>query len=160
MAAIVVRWTIGNVSVKGFEALELSIAGAQQVFGSDARYLVCVNTISAAVMAARVRRSLPAVEWYQAANRDIPHWLRPYLDNRMADGVAWKLAPLAVDAQLPTLALDNDVVLWRMPESVARWLEDGDSLLIAEDVTSCYGGFAPWCPNEARNSGIRGTPPG
>ena len=37
-----IRWTIGNVSTRGFEALRLSIWGAWKAFGPDAIYVVCV----------------------------------------------------------------------------------------------------------------------
>jgi hypothetical protein len=159
MARVAVRWTIGDVSARGFEALTLSIAGAKRIFRDDARYVVCVNTIGIDVAAARVGDMAADVEWRQA-DAEIPEWLNEYTDSGMAEGVAWKLAPLEIASDLPTIALDNDVVLWRMPDSICGWLEEGDSLLIAQDVRSCYGIFGDWCPAAARNSGIRGTPAG
>jgi len=144
------------VSARGFEALGLSIAGARNLFGADARYVVSVNTIPIETVSARVGD--PAgVEWLQADER-VPEWLGEYMDPGLAEGVGWKFAPLHVDPELPTIALDNDVVLWQMPESIRRWMEDADSLLIAEDVRACYGSFTPLCPTEGRNSGIRGIP--
>jgi hypothetical protein len=47
-----------------------------------------------------------------------------------------------------------------MPDSMRRWLKDGTSLLIAEDVEAHYGNFEPICGPEPRNAGIRGYPPG
>jgi len=156
---VVIRWTIGDVSSRGIEALSLSIAGARKIFEGNARYVVCVNTIPALEIAGHVTGMGAGVEWLQA-DAELPSWLKEYLDPGMAEGVAWKFAPVDIAPDLPTLALDNDVVLWDMPPSVRQWLEDGDSLLIAEDVRSCYGNFAPWCVTEPRNSGIRGTPAG
>jgi hypothetical protein len=77
----------------------------------------------------------------------------------MAQGVAWKFASLRLQCETHVLSLDNDVIFWRLPSSVRDWLDDGDSLLIAEDVRACYGKFAPFCPKEPRNSGIVGLPP-
>jgi hypothetical protein len=42
---LVVRWTIGNVRMQGFEALRLSVACAMHLFGPGAKYVVCVNTL-------------------------------------------------------------------------------------------------------------------
>ena len=120
-----IRWTVGDVSARGFEALGLSIAGARNLFGADARYVVSVNTIPIETVSARVGD--PAgVEWLQADER-VPEWLGEYMDPGLAEGVGWKFAPLHVDPELPTIALDNDVVLWQMPESIRQWMEDADS---------------------------------
>ena len=156
MGPVLIRWTVGDVSARGFEAPGLSIAGAKNVFGADARYVVSVNTIPIETVRARVGGP-PGVEWLQADER-VPEWLGEHMDPGLAEGVGWKFAPLHVDPELPTIALDNDVVLWQMPESIRQWMEDADSLLIAEDVRACYGGFTPLCPAEGRNSGIRGIP--
>jgi hypothetical protein len=77
----------------------------------------------------------------------------------MAEGVAWKFAPVRLFPESHVLSLDNDVILWRLPTGIREWLDDRDSLLIAEDVHACHGQFARFCPEEPRNSGIVGFPP-
>ncbi len=153
-----IRWTIGDVSSRGFEALALSIAGARMVFGSSARYVVCVNTINLDSARTRVRGMANYVEWHDATG-EIPSWLGGYLDGNMAEGVAWKFAPVRLFHERHVLCLDNDVIMWRLPTAIHQWLEDGDSLLIAEDVRACHGQFAPFCTEEPRNAGIVGFPP-
>jgi hypothetical protein len=155
---LTVQWTVGDVSSRGFETLALSIFGAQTVFGAAARYVVCVNTLDLETARERVGPVARLAEWHDSSH-DLPDWILPYLDARMAEGVAWKFAPLRRLPDTCTLSLDNDVVLWNMPDSIRRWLDDGDSLLIAEDVKACFGQFAPWCPPVPRNSGVRGYPP-
>lgn len=155
---LVVRWTIGDVSPRGFDALRLSILGARKVFGDSAAYVVCVNCIDIDTARQRVGLAAQLVRWHDSS-QDIPSWLEPYLDSNMADGVAWKLAPVRLDSDSYTISLDNDVILWRMPESIRDWLNEDDTLLIAEDVKACHGRFAQWCCPEPRNSGIRGLPP-
>jgi len=78
----------------------------------------------------------------------------------MAEGVAWKLAPLRLHPDYYELSLDNDCILWSMPPAVEQWLAHEDALLLAADVAAMYGKFAPRCPPEPLNSGIRGLPPG
>jgi hypothetical protein len=155
---LAVRWTIGDVSFPGFELLAFSIAGARKVFGSDATYVVCVNTISVGCARLRVGPIAKYVDWHDSTG-EIPHWLEPYLDPNLAEGVAWKFAPPRLFPDRHVLSLDNDVVLWRMPPNVRDWLDDTDTLLIAEDVLACHGKFAHLCPKEPRNSGIVGLPP-
>jgi hypothetical protein len=154
-----IRWTIGDVSQRGFEALRLSILGARNVFGPAADYVVCVNTVSVRTVKERVGRAARLVDWRDATHQ-IPLWLSHHLDSGMAEGVAWKLAPVRLFEDRHSLELDNDVILWRMPDSIRAWLDEGDSLLIAEDVVPAYGQFAPFCGPAPRNSGIRGFPPG
>jgi hypothetical protein len=155
---LAIKWTIGDVSSRGFDSLALSIAGARAVFGQSAQYVVCVNTIDPDFARARIGEMANYVEWHDSTG-EIPMWLRPHLDDNMAEGVAWKFAPVRLFPESHVLSLDNDVVLWRLPESIREWLDDGDSLLIAEDVQACHGQFARACPEEPRNSGIVGLPP-
>ena len=155
--SLTIRWTIGDVSPSGFEALALSIIGARAVFGPLIRYVVCVNTIDLKSARARVGPVADCVEWHDSTSA-IPKWMVRYLDDGMAEGVAWKFAALRLRCDTHVLSLDNDVILWRLPASVRQWLNDGDSLLIAEDVWACHGQFARMCPDEPRNSGIVGIP--
>ncbi len=80
----------------------------------------------------------------------------------MAEGVAWKFAPLRIAQQRWELALDNDCILWTIPAAVDRWLNEGDLqlCLLEEDVKRCLGQFEDLCGPEAFNTGIRGLPPG
>ena len=63
----------------------------------------------------------------------------------MAEGVAWKLAPPRLFPEACELSLDNDCMLWQMPEAIHAWLGDGDPArcLLAEDVRPAFGRFAP-----------------
>src|SRR4051794_2827860 len=89
-----IRWTIGDVSDRGFEALHLSIQGAWRLFGEQARYVVCVNTIDLNEARRKTGEVPDAVDWRATTPEDIPAFLREHLSQAMAEGVAWKLAPL------------------------------------------------------------------
>lgn len=160
-APLGVRWTIGDVSPAGFEALQISIASAVRLFGRQAAYAVVVNGLPPHEARARTGAVDEAVRWL-AAPTEPPAVLAPYLGRGMAEGTAWKFSPLRVFPDRHELALDNDVILWALPEAVRRWLEDGDpqARVIAADVKPAHGRFADLCGPEPRNSGLRGTPPG
>lgn len=155
-----VRWTVGDVSMLGFEALRLSMLGAYRAFGAEASYAVCVNTVPPAVARRRIGTLPMPVEWVDSTNL-VPTWLRARFDERMAEGVAWKFGPLQVFPDRYELALDNDCILWSVPPAIEAWLESpAQCFVLAEDVKSCFGRFAELCGTAPRNSGIRGLPPG
>jgi hypothetical protein len=156
---LAIRWTIGNVSDRGWEALRLSIWGAHKLFGPGAAYVVVVNGVSPGVARERAG-DLPEETIWRCA-REIPIFLRRHFDASMAEGVGWKLAPLRVFPDRYELALDNDCILWKMPEAIHRWLEqtDGRTCVFAEDVARGVGQFSDFCGPGNRNSGIRGLPP-
>ena len=154
------RWTIGNARPRSFELLRLSIGCAFRLFGPGALYRVCVNGISAEDAVSRAGDLPVPVEWQHTSAHDLPDFLRPLFDAAMAEGVGWKLAPLQSFPGRHELALDNDCLLWALPEGMRRFLETNDRCLIAEDVDRCLGIFDALCPPGHQNSGIRGLPPG
>ncbi|UJR83242.1 hypothetical protein [Sandaracinus amylolyticus] len=158
---LVLRWTIGNVSAHGYDVLRRSLHGALRVFGPDARYVVCVNTVPLSVARARAGAVPALVEWLDVSGM-LDARLRPHLDAALTEGTSWKFAPVRLAPDAYELALDNDCVLWRMPDAIRTWLDDprGESCVLAEDVTPAFGQFARECGTAPRNSGIRGLPPG
>ena len=153
---------MGDVSRRGFEAFALSILGAFRVFGSAARYAVYVNTLSVDEVK---RRTLPLgheleeqLEWHDATG-EMPGWLRERFEgDHLAEGVGWKLAPVRAFPDLYELSLDNDVVLWDLPEAISEWLS-GRGSLVSEDAFSCFGRFEEGAGREPANLGLRGLPP-
>jgi hypothetical protein len=156
-----VRWTLGDVGERGFEALRLSIWGARRVFGPEAAYAVCVNTISLARAQAKTGEVPSGVIWHEAT-RDFPVFLRRHFGPGMAEGVGWKLAPMRFFPDYYELSLDNDCILWELPQALRRWLagDDPASCVMTEDVVACFGQFEELCGTEPRNAGLRGLPPG
>lgn len=161
MNGIGIRWTIGDVSDNGWTALGLAIAGARHVFGASAAYAVCVNSVPMEEARRRLGSCAFDVELLPVTRSDVPESIRGYFDADMAEGVAWKLAPLRVFPDLWEISLDNDCILWEMPDGMRRWLQHMDPLqcLLAEDAAALYGQFTSVCPAQPLNAGIRGMPP-
>ncbi len=154
-----IRWTFGDVSRRGCDALRLSVWGARRVFGTAADYVVCVNSLGVDEARARVGVLPAGVAWVRSDGR-IPDFLHRHLEAGLAEGVAWKFAPLRLFPDRHELALDNDCILWAMPEGMRAWLDDPRGCLLAEDVRPALGQFGPIVGELARNTGIRGLPPG
>lgn len=154
---VAIRWTIGDVHEHGFEALRLSIWGAWRLFGSDAEFAVCVNTISVERARALTGPLPDGVRWHRVSKSQVPRFIRRRLDPEMAEGAAWKLSPIRLFPEAYELSLDNDCILWRKPEALRSL---GGRAVLAEDVERSVGQFDDFCDGEARNAGIRGTPAG
>jgi hypothetical protein len=159
MPGLGVRWTIGDVSERGFDALALSIRGMTALLGDRADYVVCVNTVPIDTARRRLGAQADAVRFVQA-DALAPAFLVERFDDAFAEGVGWKFAPPRIFPDRHELALDNDCILWALPDAIARWLASDDGFLLAEDVVPAFGRFAAHCPTPPRNTGIRGLPPG
>jgi hypothetical protein len=158
----VIRWTIGDVSASGFAALRLSIWGAWRLFGPGCTYVVCLNSVPVE-KAQQLTGDVPdGIEWRFVTRHDLAPFIRPHLDGDLAEGVGWKFAPFRIHPDRPELALDNDCILWAMPDALRRWADDdaGETCVIAEDVRTCFGQFSAMCGDRPRNSGIRALPAG
>jgi hypothetical protein len=156
-----IRWTMGDASERGYDALRLSIWGAWRIFGPAASYVVCVHSVPVDVARSRTGPVPAALTWHDAT-RDVPAFLRAVLGNGMAQGAGWKLAPLRCFPFRHELSLDNDCILWSLPPSLQQWLAQPRSqagCVLAEDVQSCYGQFAAECPRRPLNAGLRALPP-
>jgi hypothetical protein len=154
-----VRWTFGDVSRRGGETLRRSVWGARRMFGAAAEYAICVNSLSLDEARARVGPLPDGVAWVQSDGH-LPDFLRGHLHAGLAEGVAWKFAPLRLFRDRHELALDNDCILWAMPDGLRAWLDDPRGCLLAEDVVPALGQFGSLLGNLPRNTGIRGLPPG
>ncbi len=156
-----IRWTVGDVSPLGFEALRLSIWGAWRLFGPEAAYGVVVNTIPVDRARALTGEVPEAVAW-RVVSGTVPPVLAAHLDDGMAEGVGWKFDPLRVFPDRFELALDNDLILWGLPHAVRHWLDRGAQrvCVLSEDVRPCFGRFSSLCGRQPRNTGLRGLPPG
>jgi hypothetical protein len=152
-----VRWTMGDVSDEGFEALRLSLWGAFGLFGPDAAYAVCVNTVSVEEAKRRTGAVPQPVVWREAT-RELPPFLLRHFDGGLAEGVGWKFAPLIAFPERHELSLDNDCILWGLPSAVRAWLAGEVRGVLAADVRACFGQFSQRCGPEPRNLGIRGIP--
>lgn len=157
---LAVRWTIGDVSPRGWESLRLSVYSALRLFGREPRYVICVNSLPLSEAKRRAGTLPVEVLWHEQTVAEIPSWLRAHLGAAMTEGTGWKLTPLQLFPDRHELSLDNDLVLWEQPAAMREWLRRSDATLMAEDVERCFGRFQSSPVAGALNSGIRGLPPG
>lgn len=158
--SLAIRWTIGDVRMRGFEMLRLSIASAVRLFGPSAQYLVCVNSVPLDEARLRTGPVPKCVEWRQVTTGDLPNSLLQFFDSSVIEGMGWKLAPVRAFPDHHELTIDNDCILWNVPSGITQWLNSGRAGLLAEDADRCLGSFDWLVGPGAFNAGIRGLPPG
>jgi len=144
----VARWTIGDASQAGYEALYLSIASFQHLY-PDAKIVIChncpINNLETIVA------RFPTAKFHDQSQ---------YLQSRCPPmGVAWKLYPPRLAPDDHEICIDNDVILLdRIPE-IDTFLQ-GDCTLLLEGSSRNYGRFETYVPpGYCINSGVYGMPP-
>ncbi|HVI76373.1 MAG TPA: hypothetical protein VM683_15410 [Anaeromyxobacteraceae bacterium] len=159
---VAIRWTAGDASEAGFEALRLSAWGAYRIFGPHAAYAVCIHTLGADEARARAGELPGPVEWVEVSRSEIPRFLARRLDERLFEGAAWRFAPLRLFPHHLEIAIDSDCILWSLPPALAGWLAAGDhrTCVMAEDVRRMLGRFAGLCGPKPVHGGLRALPPG
>ena len=153
---LAIRWTIGNVRDRGFEMLRLSITCATKLFGPSAKYLVCVNELTVREAQRRTGPVPSGVGWQAVTRADLAPQLLPWAEESCIEGMGWKLAPLRTFPDRYELAIDNDVILWDVPDGLHRWLADPSAYMLAEDADRCFGAFDAQCSTALTNLGVRG----
>lgn len=155
-----IRWNLGDASLRGFEALQLSVWGAFNIFGPSASYAVCVHGVSLDRAQALVGPLPDGVLWLKADEDGIPEFAHRRMTQRFSHLAGWKLSPVRLFPDRHELALENDVILWEMPSVLESWLYDAHpSFLLAEDIRPGLGQFTQFCDEEPLDSSIRGLPP-
>lgn len=96
MPRLVVRWTAGDVSPYGFEALSASVRAACARFGGEADYVICVNSVSGDEAKRRLDRLPANVIWRPMSKRHVSNWIRNFVDPALAEELAWKFAPVRI----------------------------------------------------------------
>lgn len=159
--ALGVRWSIGDVSDDGYEALQLSVWGAHRIFGPRAAYVVCVHDATIAEVQAKTGGVPDGVRW-QHVQRHLPQPIAERISGEDdAREIGWRLSPPRLFPDRFELSLDNECILWDLPVTIASWLDDAhpSRCLLVEDVSVRSGKFAGESPTPL-DACIRGLPPG
>ncbi len=144
-----IRWSLGPGSAAGQLVLIRSISLLRGLFGNSVDYIVCHNQLAQSQLSflqdtgvflfdqEHARFSLP----FEPAN------------------VAWKLYPPRLRPASHELFIDNDILLWQIPQPIHDFLLT-DAVVYTHGLFRAYGGFAESVPVHANiNTGIFGVPP-
>lgn len=133
--SLVIRWQIGAFGPVSQRALNLSITLARRMF-SNARLVVTHQ--------GEVTR-LPGVEYYSQDSALYSHG---------------RFLPARYDATAHELWMENDHILWDIPEGIHRWLNRTDATLAWIVDWDYYGNYAERVGDFRACPGMFGLPPG
>lgn len=157
---LIIRWTFGEAigrptSLQGLDMLECSIRFAQSLI-PNAKLYVCYNSIRSDRLLSKLNKVADLGVSLIDQND-----LNPEFTGVTGKNSFWKYIPGRIELNKFELFLDNDVIIWRVPELIKTWAES-NSILISEDWNgSHYGEFAGSIQTpDSYNAGIIGLPPG
>lgn len=133
MVDLILRWTFGEIksgynSPQGLELLKYSIKFAQVIFPRDKdniEYYICYNSLRKSTLKAIERFS----EKYNVHLIDVSDMLLSKLGNEATKNSWWKYALPRIDKARYEIIIDNDVILWEIPDILKRAITE--SALIA-----------------------------
>ncbi|WP_111709755.1 tyrosine-protein phosphatase [Lutibacter citreus] len=152
---LVIRWTFGETkerptSLQAFDMLECSLLFALKLFPNAEMHIV-YNSLSNSNSLEKLKRiTLNKATLLEGKNE----W-----GNEMKNSF-WKYIPLRINSQKYELVLDSDIVFWKVPKAIIKWLKSDGLLLNSDWNGRNYGNYDQSIPKEYElNAGIIGYPP-
>jgi hypothetical protein len=153
----IIRWTIGDVSDYGFLCLEKSVELMKRLLGSKCNYAICHNNLNENQL-----KKLPNVDilinskfYLNIYPVNVPKE-KKYNNSSMF----WKLYPARIRKECHEIIIDNDILIYKLPEKIIKFL-NSNHVILTESHTRSYSGILkeiiPYGFNI--NSGIIGLPP-
>ncbi len=167
MKKIVVRWTFGAtksrmLSSQALDLLDLSVKFAILLFKATSRnikFIICYNNLNDYV--------LDEVQKISAVNgifsMDVSDLLPNELGNEDSKNSWWKYAPPRIDEEAYEIIMDNDVIIWGIPETLKNSIEKNALVALTDAAGKYYGDYKEKIEelnNELKlNAGLIGLPP-
>lgn len=167
MKKTVVRWTIGetearSLSEQALDMLDLSIKFCQLKFDrifERVKFFVCHNNLS--------KETLNRVKKITKNNEvnlmDVNDELPKRLKNNKVKNSWWKFAPPRVSPDSYEIIMDNDVLLWDVPDTLMEAHKEESILALTDGKGDYYGDYTRRVksidPDLKLNAGLLGLPP-
>jgi hypothetical protein len=155
---LIIRWTFGETlnrptSLQAFDMLECGVAFASVLF-PNARKIISYNSLKSS-------KSLEKLKCIAQNNVELIESTSPDFRKVVSTKNSfWKYYPKRYDINKYELILDNDVILWDLPETITNWLNSNGLLINTDWNGSYYGIYNKDIPKETKlNAGIIGYPP-
>lgn len=141
----IIKWTIGNVSDKGFSCLKKSIQSFVNVYGDNFEFFVCYNNIQKSKL-------------NKLKELNVKVNLLEQKKIFLGEGNSfWKYSPPRIDINQKELWIDNDIIFFKKTSEIEFFLSN-DCFLICRDHCRYFGVFDHLLPFPI-NAGIMGLPP-
>lgn len=152
---LIIRWTFGETkerptSLQAYDMLECSLLFALKLF-PNAEMFIVYNSLSNSLSLEKLKRI--------SSNKAILLEGKKEWNNDMKNSF-WKYIPLRIKSDKYELILDSDIVFWKVPETINKWLKSDGVLLNSDWNGRNYGNYDQSIPKEYQlNAGIIGYPP-
>lgn len=168
MNKLVLRWTFGEtkaykLSSQAWDMLEYSIKFCILLFKAEFNHInffICYNNLSR--KAKKIVKDIALNNSIEAI--DVSEMLPFELRNSNVKNSWWKYAPTRMDRQAYEIIIDNDVVMWEIPDTLRMALEKNAMVALEDGVGGYYGEFKKEVEDLhdkfALNAGLMGFPPG
>lgn len=168
MKNLVIRWTIGEsnsfrIGLQALEMLDYSIKFSKLIFNNhynNANYYICYNNLNK-----KVKREVGNIAKKNNINAiDVSEMLPIELRNQNEKNSWWKFAPPRLDIKAYEIIMDNDVVIWALPDTLKNAIECKALVALEDGVGKFYSVFKDTIDNIDKNlkinAGLLGNPPG
>lgn len=152
---LTLRWTFGEnkerpTSLQAYDMLYASVLFAKRLF-PGASFRLYLNNLSTYAKAQILRLFEHELELV-------------FVEKKEWEGIReknsfWKYIPLRSDTQKYELLLDNDFIIWKIPQALINWYMS-DKLLINSDWNGQHYGSIQVETEKALNAGLLGYCPG
>ena len=168
MADLILRWTFGEIkfgynSPQGLELLKYSIKFAHLIFPGDfdnVEFYACYNNIRKSTLKTIEKFS----KKYDVRLIDVSDLLLNKLRNDTSKNSWWKYALPRIDITRYEIMIDNDVILWDIPDILRQAITENALIALSDGGGRFYGDFKEEIENLDKNlvlnAGFIGFPKG
>lgn len=150
---LIIRWTFGETfarptSLQAFDMLSCSVSYAKLLF-PNSQLAIVYNSLKSNQSLVKLKEIGKDVQLIESKAD-----FKEYKNKNSF----WKYFPLRLDNSKYELVLDSDIILWKIPLTLLKWLES-DGVLLNTDWNGSYYGEFQIQTSKNYNAGIIGYPP-
>ena len=167
MKNLTIRWTFGEsnareLSSQALDMLDMSIKFGKMIFNrfdKNISYNICYNNLSE-----NIYSKLQKISY---TNRvpiiNVSNKLPENLINKQQKNSWWKYAPPRIDINSYEIIMDNDLILWNIPNTLKKAINNSALVVLTDGAGTYYGEYTDEVlrkdSNLKLNAGLLGLPP-
>lgn len=167
MKKLIIRWTLGETNARELSSQALDMLNLSIKFGClrfkelfrEVEFTICHNNLSES----NLRNLKEITKRNQITLIDVSDELPERLRNKNVKNSWWKYAPPRLDKKAYEVIMDNDLILWNIPQTLSRAIRQGSLVALTDPAGKFYGDYRMEVENVdselSLNAGLIGLPP-